>query len=105
MSVEVWDPVAHTWSMCKEMHRYKLVLIGSSIKRRIFGGKFKISLMSSFFRKRWGAGAAVLHQLLVVVGGRAKRVGHTAEVRIEPLKNRTSSKNAVQYNMYTVKKR
>jgi hypothetical protein len=45
----------------------------------------------------------VLHQLLVVVGGRGKRVGHTAEVRIEPLKNRTSSKNAVQY-MYTVKK-
>jgi hypothetical protein len=59
--------------------------------------------MSSLLRKRWGAGAAVLHQLLVVVGGRGKRVGHTAEVRIEPLKNRTSSKNAGQY-MYTVKK-
>jgi hypothetical protein len=58
--------------------------------------------MSSLIRKRWGAGAAVLHELLVVVGGRGKRVGHTAEVRIEPIKNRTSSKYAVQH-MYTVK--
>jgi hypothetical protein len=86
MSVEMWDPVAHTWSMCKEMHRYRLILIGSSIKTANFGGKFKISPMSSLLRKRWGAGAAVLHELLVVVGGRGKRVGHTAEVRIEPAK-------------------
>jgi hypothetical protein len=86
MSVEVWDPVAHTWSMCKEMHRYRLILIGSSIKRRILAGNFKFHQMSSLFRKRWGAGASVLHQLLVVVGGRGKRVGHTAEVRIEPAK-------------------
>jgi hypothetical protein len=94
MSVEVWDPVAHTWSMCKEMHRYRLILTGF-FQAANFGGKFKISPMSSLLRKRWGAGAAVLHQLLVVVGGRGKRVGHTAEVRIEPLKNITSSKNAV----------
>ena len=38
------------------------------------------SFILLFARKRWGGGAAVLHELLVVVGGRGKRVGHTAEV-------------------------
>ena len=38
------------------------------------------SFILLFARKRWGGGAAVLHELLVVVGGRGKRVGRTAEV-------------------------
>jgi hypothetical protein len=42
MSVEVWDPVAHTWSMCKEMHRYRLFLIGSSHKRQFLAGNLKV---------------------------------------------------------------
>merc|ERR1712117_807878 len=54
MSVEKYNPTTSTWTMVKEMKR-----------------------------KRWGGGGAVLHQRLVVVGGRGKRVGHTGEVYCE----------------------
>lgn len=54
MSAEKFDPATGRWEMVKEMHR-----------------------------KRWGAGAAVLHRKIVAVGGRGKRVGRTAEVFCE----------------------
>ena len=54
MSGERYNPDTDTWSMVKEMSK-----------------------------KRWGGGGCVLHDKIVVVGGKGKRVGHTGEVYSE----------------------
>ena len=54
MSGERFSPATNTWSMVKEMSK-----------------------------KRWGGGGCVLHDQLVVVGGKGKRVGQTGEVYSE----------------------
>ena len=101
-TVERLDTTTNTWSRLADMlvPRIQPTVLAYNGSLYVLGGRNsnKVELMSGerynpdtdtwtmvkeMSKKRWGGGGCVLHDKIVVVGGKGKRVGQTGEVYSE----------------------